>query len=324
LTAIAAASGVELGLRDTTGATWYGSPEGKDVTRPASESLPLTIDAASLNPPREARDFAVRRRLLVTGLVVIVGMAIAASYLIARAVNREMAVARLQSDFVATVSHEFRTPLTSLRQFTDMLRENPALSDERRRIAYDAQSRATDRLLRLVESLLDFGRMQAGARRYHFEPRDCTDLVGAVVNDFRREAEASGHPIEFRGNGTVALSVDDEALSRAVRNLLENAVKYSPDPNPIEVAVERRDPDVVISVTDRGIGIPPQERASIFSKFQRGEQARTRGIKGTGIGLAMVEEIVRAHRGRIEVASEVGRGSTFTIVLPQQLAGAGG
>jgi len=102
----------------------------------------------------------------------------------------------------------------------------------------------------------------------------------------------------------------------AVRNLLDNAVKYSPQAQTVDVDVQHRNEDVFISVQDHGIGIPGHEQGQIFTKFHRGEQARTRGIKGTGIGLAMVHEIVKAHRGRVEVDSSPGVGSTFTIVLP--------
>ena len=160
------------------------------------------------------------------------------------------------------------------------------------------------------------GRMPAGARRYRFEPRDGTELVGRVVEDFRSEASATGHEVEFCGNGSALIDADDEALSRAVRNLLDNAVKYSPEPSPVEVGLERRNGQVFISVHDYGIGIPAHERADIFAKFHRGEHAAIKGIKGTGIGLAMVDEIVRAHHGRVDVDSEPGKGSTFTIVLP--------
>ena len=310
---------ISLSLRDASGQRAFGTDAGNThtATRSAAESaLPWNVVAASLDPPDEDRDFALRRQLIVAGLLLLVFMALGASYVIVRAVSRELAVARLQSDFVAAVSHEFRTPLTALRQFTDMLREQPALDDGRRRVAYDAQSRATHRLTQLVESLLDFGRMQAGARRYHFEPRDCAELVGRVVDDFRGEANATGHRVEFRGGGSAQIDADDEALARAVRNLLDNAVKYSPVPSPVEVGVERRNGQVLISVHDQGMGIPAHERANIFAKFHRGEQARTQGIKGTGIGLAMVDEIVRAHHGHVDVASEPGAGSTFTIVLP--------
>ena len=293
------------------------APAAPRATRTTAETaLPWNVVTTNVDPPPEDRDFSRRRQSLIAGFVLLVSMALMASYLIIRAVSRELAVARLQSDFVAAVSHEFRTPLTALRQFTDMLREHPALDDDRRRIAYDAQSRATERLTRLVESLLDFGRMEAGARRYRLEPRDGTELVGRVVEDFRSEASATGHEVEFRGNGSALIDADDEALSRAVRNLLDNAVKYSPEPSPVEVGLERRNGQVFISVHDYGIGIPAHERADIFAKFHRGEHAAIKGIKGTGIGLAMVDEIVRAHHGRVDVDSEPGKGSTFTIVLP--------
>jgi signal transduction histidine kinase len=188
------------------------------------------------------------------------------------------------------------------------------LDADRRRVCYEAQSRATDRLTRLVESLLDFGRMEAGKHRYQFEPRDCGELVRNVVEDFR--GQITGYEIEFQGNGAAQVESDGESLSRAVWNLLDNAVKYSPDQRTVQVDIHRGDDTVSISVRDHGIGVPDHERTAIFSKFHRGEQARKRGIKGTGIGLAMVDQIVRAHRGRVEVESEPGKGSTFTIVLP--------
>lgn len=321
LAPIAREQNISFGLRDADGARAFGTfgTDGPTAVRGAAESaLPWSVVTASLDPPVERHDFARRRQWLGAGFVLLVSMALVASCLIVRAVKREMAVARLQSDFVAAVSHEFRTPLTALRQFTDMLREHPVLDDDRRRTAYDAQSRATDRLTRLVESLLDFGRMEAGARVYRFEPHDSTALVHRVVDDFRAEARAAGDAIEFRGNGSAPIDADDEALARAVWNLLDNAVKYSPKPSRVEVSLRHRDGHVFIAVQDHGIGIPAHEQAEVFSKFYRGEQARTQGIKGTGIGLSMVDEIVKAHRGHVEVESEPGKGSTFTIVLPSR------
>ena len=122
--------------------------------------------------------------------------------------------------------------------------------------------------------------------------------------------------VVFHRNGAAYVDSDEDALSRAVRNLLDNAVKYSPDHRAVEVGLSSGDGSVRIVVRDHGMGIPVHERGTIFGKFQRGEQARLHGIKGTGIGLAMVDEIVRAHHGRVEVESEPGHGSTFTIVLP--------
>ena len=294
-----------------------GSVADAHVRRSAADSgLPWTLAISTVQPPPEQSAFAFRRYLLIAGFSLLLAMAALAGYLIVRAVGRELTVARMQSEFVATVSHEFRTPLTTLRQFTDMLREQPSLSVERRILAYDAQSRATERLTRLVESMLDFGRMEAGAHRYRLEAHDCTALVRRIVDDYANVACSSGHTVAFAGNGPAPVDGDEEALSTAVRNLLDNAVKYSPQAQTVDVAVRRRNGDVSISVQDHGIGIPPHEQGQIFTKFHRGEQARTRGIKGTGIGLAMVHEIVKAHRGRVELKSAPGAGSRFTIVLP--------
>lgn len=257
-----------------------------------------------------------RRSLLILGLVILMTMALASSALIARAVHREIAVARMQSDFVNAVSHEFRTPLTTLRQFTEMLREGHVVDEERRQLCYDAQSRATARLTNLVESVLDFGRMEAGKRPYRFEVVSCSDVIRPVIDEFQREIEASGYRIQFQEDESIEVEADAEALGRALRNLLENAVKYSPNERTVEVDVSRQAGTVAIAVRDRGIGVSPEERRAIFNQFHRGTEARTRGIAGTGIGLAMVEHIVRAHRGHVNVDSEQGKGSTFTIVLP--------
>ncbi len=245
-------------------------------------------------------------------------MAASASYLIYRAVSREVAVARQQADFLAAVSHEFRTPLTTLRQFTAMLQENPALPAERRTLAYAAQGRATDRLSRLVESLLDLGRLESGAAPFVFEGRDLGEIARTVVDDFRPEAAVRGHDVVLHAAGAVPVHVDADAMSLAIRNLLENAVKYSPDPHPIAVDVERRNGHAVLSVRDRGIGVPASERDAIFDRFRRGAEARALGIRGTGVGLAMVARIVEAHRGRVTVDSEPGAGSTFAIHLPAE------
>jgi signal transduction histidine kinase len=158
--------------------------------------------------------------------------------------------------------------------------------------------------------------MEAGSRQYRFERRDGAALVRQVVEEFRQGVQEPGAVIECVGDGAVQIEADEEALSRAVWNLLDNAVKYSPDSRTVEVRTARRGQHFAIAVRDRGIGIPPGERVAILNKFHRGEEAQRRGIKGTGIGLAIVEQIVAAHGGRLELESEQAVGSQFTIVLP--------
>jgi signal transduction histidine kinase len=246
---------------------------------------------------------------------------VAGSYFIWRAVNRDLAVARLQSDFVSAVSHEFRTPLTTLRQFNELLEEEDGPTVEKRRTFYQAQARATDRLHRLVESLLDFGRMEAGRHPYHFRHIDAASFAHDVTEEFIRETHALGFAVECQyDSGPHPISADDEALSRALWNLLDNAVKYSGNSRDVQVNVSRANGSVSIAVRDHGIGIPPAEQKSVFQKFVRGAASTASGIRGTGLGLAMVRHIVDAHGGTVNLQSSEGKGSTFTIVLPTSVA----
>lgn len=313
-------SGVRAGFSDTDGALVYGEKPTTDVpmiTRLASVTgLPWNITLINANLEEDMNQYAQRRRLMMMGLGMLTLLVIAASYLIGRAVSRELAAARLQSDFVSAVSHEFRTPLTSMRQFTEMLVEDENLPVDKRRAYYHAQERSTRRLSRLVESLLDFGRMEAGARPYRIEALNAGQLARSVVEEFKQETNSNNLVIDYNApdDGTI-VNGDREALAQALWNLLDNAVKYSGDSPNIHVEVEAGNP-VTIRVRDQGLGIPPSERNRILRKFVRGSSAKERGIKGTGIGLAMVKHIVDAHGGKVLIDSEPGKGSTFTIQMP--------
>jgi signal transduction histidine kinase len=315
------ARGLRVTLADADGQAVLGTlPADTSVTEQrtsAATHLPWTVFVGSADAAADLDEIANRRRLLLAGLALLVGLVIAGGYFIVRAVSREFAVAQLQSDFVSAVSHEFRTPLTSLSQFTDLLNDDPDLPAFKRRTFYQAQARATERLRRLVESLLDFGRMEAGARPYRLERVSTASLVGGVVDDFRRVGTPDGFTVEMSiSEDSGAMDVDPDAFARALWNLLDNAVKYSGSSRTVTVNAEVRDRSVSISVGDRGLGIPRHEHNEIFKKFVRGTASRAHGIKGTGIGLAMVRHIVQAHGGTVRVESAPGEGSTFTIVLP--------
>ena len=279
--------------------------------RAASETgLPWTVAVVSGPSPALGG-------LWIAGLALLAALVISGTYFIARAVTRELAVARLQSDFVSAVSHEFRTPLTSIRQLTEILGDGRVTSEDRRRTYYEALARQTERLHQLVEGLLDFGRMEAGTSPYRLEPLDACALVRNVVEQFEREAEGHGYHVALDVNGTTATVAGDRgALTNALWNLLDNAVKYSPECRTVWVDTERNNTPLMIRVRDHGIGIPQEEQKEIFRKFVRGASAKAQNIKGTGIGLAMVDHIVKAHGGEIRVQSEPGAGSTFTLLLP--------
>ena len=311
------ADGLAVGLADERGQPIFG-----DVTK-ASGRATRTLNAAvpwrvwvSMPPVRDSSG-ALQARNLVAGLALVVLIVAAACYAMARGVIREWQTARLQSDFVSAVSHEFRSPLTTLGQLTELLADRRIHDESRRQKYFEVLQIETMRLQRLVENLLDFGRMEANRREYTLEGLDFAEVVRAGVRDYQTEVQKSGFEIKLTSTQeAVPVRGDREALSRVVRNLLENAVKYSPECRTVWVDATRENGTAVLSVRDKGMGIALSEQARIFDKFVRGEAAKQACIQGTGIGLAMVKEVVTAHSGALELMSDAGAGSTFTVRIP--------
>jgi len=292
-------------------------PAGNSVVRMAADSqLPWSLSVTRSQGPADDA-WTARQRFMLLGIGTVVAFLIAGAYFVAHAIRRENAVSRLQSEFVATVSHEFRSPLTAMRQLSEILAQGRVPSEERRQKYYDTLVAETRRLQRLVETVLNFGRMEDGARRYRLEETDAGEVVERVVREFEPDLAASGRRIEVtRPSGGWPVQADPEALALAVRNLIDNALKYSPGDTAVFVSWEREDGSVAIRVRDRGMGIPASEQRVIFQKFVRGRAAVTANVKGTGVGLAMVSHIMRAHGGEVSVVSAPGDGSTFTLRLP--------
>jgi signal transduction histidine kinase len=279
---------------------------------PVQTRLPFILNVSST---ADASDRG--RTLLISGLALAFLAILAAVYGLYRATTRELTLARQQSDFVSAVSHEFRTPLTSMRHLTDLLVSRSITSEERKTQYYELLAHETERLHRMVESLLSFGRIEVGAYAWRLEPADAAELVRRIIEEFRREPQVQGREVQCDiEEGLPPVRADREALSRALWNLLENAAKYSPPGSRIRVAARRQESSVLLAVEDEGSGIPPEEREKIFQKFVRGAEAKQAGIRGVGVGLALVKRIVEAHGGSVRLESEPGRGSTFTLVLP--------
>jgi signal transduction histidine kinase len=311
-----------LSLVTDAGVFIAGSPAAPgraSLRQVASDTgLPWTLVAGPGNSVMQSQEMSQRQRLLLAALMAIVLLLVGGGYVLWRGVQRELAVARLQTNFVAAVSHEFRTPLASLRHVTELLEEDDNLPQDKRHSFYQALGRNTERLNKLVESLLDFARMEEGRQPYDLQPVDVAALTASVVDDFRSDARAEGIAIECdTTEGPAATSRGDAAsITFALWNLLDNAVKYSPNHRAIHVSVEPHRAGIAIVVRDAGLGIPRHEQKEIFRRFVRGEKAGQLGIKGTGLGLAMVSHIAQAHGGAVELESEEGVGSTFRLVLP--------
>ena len=300
---------------------WHTQPTGREAWTdgnlayaaawaPHPQGTVAVVGVSALDAVAEEETAAARRYLLISGFGLMTLVTVAAAYFIFRSLNRELHVARLQSDFVAQVSHEFRTPLAAMRHLTELLEDGSA-STERLPQYYQALGKETRRLHSMVEGLLDFGRIESGRHVYTLEDLNMLDVAARVVNE-----RASPRVHLNMAGGAPHVRADREALVLAVQNLLDNAIKYSPESSSIDVSVEARDGRVGISVEDRGAGMSPAEQRDIRRKFVRGSAARMMNVKGTGIGLAIVEQVARAHHGRLDVRSEPGRGSRFTLWVP--------
>jgi signal transduction histidine kinase len=320
LPAVADRQRVRVTLESETGQTWLGpSRDAAFAVRrsPSDSSLPFAVRVATSDPAGDTAIFSGRRRLLASvlgtlGLLLVVG-----GYVVARGVGKELEVARLQSDFVAAVSHEFRTPVASVKQLSELLDDGRVQDEGRRAQYYGLLRRESDRLQRLVEGLLDFDRMESSAKEYRFEVIEPWALVRSVADEFAAGTGNGSHRIVVSvAEALPAIRADREALGRAIWNLVDNAAKYSPADTAINIDASLSERVLLINVRDEGPGIAPEEQHRIFDKFVRGASARETGAKGTGLGLAMVSHIVLAHGGEVRVSSRPGAGSTFTIALP--------
>jgi signal transduction histidine kinase len=285
---------------------------------PTTDS-PWTITSYEI-PTRTPRS-ETRRSLLLAVLVLVIAIVSISAYYLTRAIQRELKLARLKSDFVSAVSHEFRTPLTSVVQLTELLASGRTASHAETQEYYDTLNREAHRLKRLVESLLNFGRMEAGKFSYAFSIVHLDGVVQATVAEFVREHSLDPDRISVETEAGLLCDVDEETIRLAVWNLLDNAVKYSGEEARVQVKVDRKERHATISVTDRGPGIAQSEQRHVFDTFVRGSEAESQGIPGSGIGLAIVKRIVEDHGGKIAVTSESGRGSTFLLTIPMSTSG---
>ena len=260
-----------------------------------------------------------RRHLVLTGgLAALLAIGLLATI---RAAARERELARLQSHFVSTVSHELKTPLTSIRMFAEMLREGVAGDDAQRQGRYhDIIVKESQRLGLLIANLLDYAQIERGTRRYSQGRERVAAVAGAAVDTFLQlQDPTAGNEVRLTVSPEAAAAeavVDREVLVGAVLNLLSNAAKYGGGARAIEVDVARRGAEVTITVTDHGPGVPPVEQSRIFREFYRAPAAYSSGAPGTGLGLALVKRHVEALGGTVSVTSDLGRGAAFTIALP--------
>jgi two-component system phosphate regulon sensor histidine kinase PhoR len=224
---------------------------------------------------------------------------------------------RLRQDFVANVSHELKTPLSVIKVCVENLQDGAADDSTLRERFLGQVARQTDRLHMLILDLLSLARIESGNEMYDFQPISVEALVLACIERVRPRADSHEQSLEIDGPpGPIAVWGDEEALEQILDNLLDNALKYTPDKGRVRVGWKQEGDQVLIEVSDTGIGIPEADLPRIFERFYRVDKARSREMGGTGLGLSIVKHLVGAMHGSLRAASRVGEGSTFSILLP--------
>ncbi|MBI4575442.1 MAG: HAMP domain-containing histidine kinase [Planctomycetes bacterium] len=326
---------VVLVLRDSTGETLTSAgleggprplpPGTPEATRRMEPDLPFwTVTLTPADPWALTRQ-REQRALLLAGMVALSMAAITlGGALTLRGISRELELARMKGDFVAAVSHELKTPLTSMRMYAEMLALDRVPDEEGRRRYHGLIASECQRLSRMVENVLDFARLEEGADRFQMVPGDLEPEVRRAVESFQGQASSQGFRLLLRVEGQIPpCRFDRHSVRRVVSNLLDNAVKYSGEARDVEVLLAPADGGVALEVADHGVGIPLAEQAQIFRRFYRVREGgasqaseATEWPHGSGLGLALVEDAVHAHGGEVGVRSAPGEGSTFRVWLP--------
>jgi len=272
-----------------------------------SVALPATVESPA----------NYRQTLLISALTLTLTLTLLAAYLLWRDVRRDVELAEMRSEFVSSVSHELKTPLTTVRMFTETMRLDEEMDRQTQCEYLDTVLSESERLGRLVDNVLDFAKIEQGARIYHRQPVRLEEVAEEAARVIRFPLKQSGFTLDLAVERTLPpIEADRDALLQAILNLLTNAMKYSGKSRRIGLELRREGDDAWIAVTDYGVGIAPEEQARIFDRFYRAPASQSQYIPGAGLGLTLVAHIAKAHGGEVAVRSSPGAGSTFTIRLP--------
>ncbi len=255
--------------------------------------------------------------ILVLGIVLLVIVAPAAGFLLAGRLSRIYRTTTLQSEFLNAISHDLRTPLTSIIHMTDLLLDERVTDENKKQEYLWTIHQESHRLDGMVKDLLDIRKFEKNALDYQMRPLDLVAMIQESVELSNNDLDSDSPRILLDTTEEDLVVVGDrEALKRALRNLIDNAMKYSPEDQQIQIMIRRVKGWVAVRVIDKGLGVPRFERQQIFEQFYRGSEAQRLEHRGSGLGLAIVKHIIKEHNGRIELESTTGKGSVFTIYLP--------
>ena len=269
------------------------------------------------HPDAIERQFQLRRNVYILVVVMVMAVLFFGGFMAIRSTAKELELARLKSEFVSTVSHEFRTPLMSIRYLSEMLDAGRVMGEDKKKIYYGKISKESERLSRLIENMLDFSRIEAGVKKYQFENLSVEALVLDVAERFKEYVVDKPVTLKVEIKDHLpSIDADKEAISRALFNLLDNAVKYSGLDPVIYFRAYCEGSDLFLEVQDMGVGISLGEQAKVFEKFYRSADPAQSNIEGSGIGLTLVNHIANAHGGKVIMESDLGKGTKVTLILP--------
>jgi two-component system phosphate regulon sensor histidine kinase PhoR len=232
-------------------------------------------------------------------------------------VNNELRISQLKSNFISTVSHEFKSPLTAIQQMAEMLNDGRVPSDDRKQKYYRSMLKESNRLGLLINNMLDFSKMEVGQKNFHFEKGNLAHIAEEMVLLMRNYWGDKGFEISFHLNKVISDSYfDKESIKQVLQNLIDNACKYSGTSKKVDIEVTTDTINIVLSVKDYGIGIKKEDQKELFNRFFRSSDLLTQQVKGSGIGLTIVKQIIEKHQGELQVISEYGKGSLFLVKLP--------
>jgi signal transduction histidine kinase len=240
-----------------------------------------------------------------------------AAYLLWRDVRREVQIAEMRSQFVSSVSHELKTPLTAIRMFAETLQMDRLKDSKMQAEFLNTIINESQRLTRLLNNVLDFSRIEQGKQKYHLKPVSLKKIIQSTTQTMEYPLSQQGFRLHVQTEDNLPeVKLDKDAVEQALLNLLNNAMKYSGESRDIHLTLIRKENHAVIKVIDQGIGIALDDQKRIFDKFYRVPLTENEGIVGTGLGLALISHIVEGHGGRLELESKLGEGSIFSVYLP--------
>lgn len=225
-------------------------------------------------------------------------------------------VEELKGNFISMMSHDLKTPLARIQGMTDVILKDQQPLSSQQREAVDTIRHSSEDLLKFINAILNYGKIESQGVELHMQSRDVNSLLKDVIHKHEFLAKVKRIPIQFESEPLFPIQVDPELMKQVFSNLIENAIKYSPEESQVRVRSEEKDGMVVIRVEDSGPGIPEDEVNNIFMKFFRSKNAKSSPIKGSGLGLYLAKYFTELHQGRLFVESTYGKGSTFTVELP--------